>query len=134
MNIKSYRIKKLTILMAAVAALCPSKWLMAAMPTAVDSGSSGAATSGDWLALLTGYVDKGTDPIAWGVVIMTFIIVAVAVLSKFNEARRNPRPPVGLFGIPGVKTEYAEVWLTAVVGAVILLFVIFIVTQATTVI
>ncbi len=131
MNTKPYQIKKLTILMATVATLCPSKWLMAAMPTAVDSGASGAATSGDWLALLTGYLDKGVDPIAWGIVIMTFIVVAVAVLAKFNEARRNPRPPVGMFGIPGTKTEYAEVWLTAVVGAVILLFVIFIVTQAT---
>ncbi len=131
MNTKPYQIKKLTILMATVATLWPSKKLMAVMPTAVDSGGSGAATNGDWLALLTGYLDKGVDPIAWGIVIMTFIIVAVAVLSKFNEARRNPRPPVGMFAIPGVKTEYAEVWLTAVVGAVILLFVIFIVTQAT---
>jgi len=108
--------------------------LMAAIPTAVDSGASGAAISGDWLALLTGYVDKGADPLAWGIGIMAFIIVAVAVLSKFNDARRNPLPPVGKFGLPGNKTQWSEVWLTAVVGGVILLFVIFMVTQGTTVI
>lgn len=129
-----YSVKKKTVLISTgLLALCLSKALMAAMPTAVTKGSYSAG-SGDWLALLTGYLDSGTDPLAWGIVIMTFIVVAVAVLAKFNEARRNPKPPVGLFGIPGVKTEYAEVWLTAVVGAVILLFVIFIVTQATTVI
>lgn len=113
-------------------ALSPS--LMATMPTAVDSGASGAATSGDWLALLAGYFDKGTDPLAWGIVIMAFILVAIAVIGKFNDARRNPRPGVGLFGLPGNKTEWSEVWLTAVVGGVVLLFVIFIATEGTKII
>lgn len=111
-----------------------SPLLMAAMPTAVDSGVSGAAISGDWLALLAGYFDKGTDPLAWGSVIMTFIVVAIAVWDKFDDARRNPRPPLGNFGLPGNKTQYSEVWLTAVVGSVILLFVIFMVTQGTKII
>lgn len=113
-------------------ALSPS--LMATMPTAVDSGASGAATSSDWLALLAGYFDKGTDPLAWGIVIMAFIVVAIAVIGKFNGARRNPRPGVGLFGLPGNKTEWSEVWLTAVVGGVVLLLVIFIVTEGTKII
>ena len=108
--------------------------VMAAMPTAVDSGASGAATSGDWLALLTGYLDKGIDPLAWGAVIMTFIIVAIAVLSKFNSARRDAIQPLGRFNAPNFKGEWSEVWLTAVVGAVILLFVIFMAAQATQVI
>jgi integrating conjugative element membrane protein (TIGR03745 family) len=94
---------------------------MAAMPTAVDSGSSGAATSGDWLALLTGYVDKGTDLIAWGVAILGFIVLAVVTLGKFNDARKN-------------KAEWSEVGLTAGVGVVILLFMVFLSTEATKVI
>ena len=115
-------------------ALSVSDILLAAMPTAVDSGASGAATSGDWLALLTGYLDKGVDPLAWGAVIMTFIIVAIAVLSKFNSARRNAVQPMGRLSAPNFKGEWAEVWLTAVIGAVILLFVIFMATQATQVV
>ncbi len=94
---------------------------MAAMPTAVDSGASGAATSGDWLALLTGYVDKGTDLIAWGVAILGFIVLAVVTLGKFNDARKN-------------KAEWSEVGLTAGVGVVILLFMVFLSTEATKVI
>ena len=94
---------------------------MAAMPTAVDSGASGAATSGDWMALLTGYVDKGTDLIAWGVAILGFIVLAVVTLGKFNDARKN-------------KAEWSEVGLTAGVGVVILLFMVFLSTEATKVI
>ena len=94
---------------------------MAAMPTAVDSGASGAATSGDWLALLTGYLDKGTDLIAWGVAILGFVVLAVVTLGKFNEARKN-------------KAEWSEVGLTAGVGVVILLFMVFLATEATKVI
>ena len=93
---------------------------MAAMPTAVDSGASGAA-SGDWLALLTGYLDKGTDLIAWGVAILGFVVLAVVTLGKFNEARKN-------------KAEWSEVGLTAGVGVVILLFMVFLATEATKVI
>ena len=94
---------------------------MAAMPTAVDSGASGAATSGDWLALLTGYVDKGTDLIAWGVAILGFIVLAVVTLLKFNDARKG-------------RAEWNEVGLTAGVGTVILLFMVFLATEATKVI
>ena len=95
--------------------------VMAAMPTAVDSGSSGAATSGDWLALLTGYLDKGTDLIAWGVAILGFIVLGVVTLGKFNEARKG-------------RAEWSEVGLTAGVGTVILLFMVFLATEATKVI
>ncbi len=107
--------------------------LMAAIPTVDDKGSA-AASSGDWLDLLTAYLDVGTDPLAWAAVIMTFIIVLIAVIGKFNDARLNPRPPLGNFGLPGTKTEWSEVTLTAVVGVVILLLVIFVATQATQVI
>jgi len=110
---------KMTVLITALA-LLPLQ-AMATMPKAVDSGGSGAATSGDWLALLTGYLDKGTDLIAWGVAILGFIVLAVVTLGKFNEARKG-------------KAEWAEVGLTAGVGAVILLFMVFLATEATKVI
>jgi len=115
----SQRVCKLTVLLA-VLCLMPYH-AMAAMPTAVDSGASGAATSGDWLALLTGYFDKGTDLIAWGVAILGFIVLAVVTLGKFNDARKN-------------KAEWSEVGLTAGVGVVILLFMVFLATEATKVI
>lgn len=111
---------KISLLVVTGLALMPFQ-AMAAMPTAVDSGSSGAATSGDWLALLTGYFDKGTDLIAWGVAILGFIVLAVVTLGKFNEARKN-------------KAEWSEVGLTAGVGVVILLFMVFLATEATKVI
>ena len=113
-NHKIYR------LLMAVLFLMPLQ-VMAAMPTAVDSGASGAATSGDWLALLTGYLDKGTDLIAWGVAILGFIVLGVVTLGKFNDARKN-------------KAEWSEVGLTAGVGTVILLFMVFLATEATKVI
>jgi len=115
----SQTVCKLTALLA-VLCLVPYQ-AMAAMPTAVDSGASGAATSGDWLALLTGYFDKGTDLIAWGVAILGFIVLAVVTLGKFNDARKN-------------KAEWSEVGLTAGVGVVILLFMVFLATEATKVI
>jgi hypothetical protein len=128
------QIKVLGLFSILMAGLSP---VMAVMPTAVSKGSgSSAYTSGsdDWLQLLVGYFDDGTDPLAWGVVIMTFIVVAIAVLGKYNDARRNPKPPVGLFGLPGTKTEWGEVWATAVIGAAVLLFVIFIATEGTQII
>ncbi|MCU7801182.1 MAG: DUF2976 domain-containing protein [gamma proteobacterium symbiont of Lucinoma myriamae] len=106
---------------------------MAAMPTAVDKGS-GAATSGDWLSLMTSYLDSGTDVIAWGATILVFIVVAVVVIMKFNDARRNAMPGIGQGARPGNKTEWSEVGLTAGVGVVILLFVVFLATEATKVI
>ena len=111
---------KIALLLVASFVLMPLQ-VMAAMPTAVDSGSSGAATSGDWLALLTGYLDKGTDLIAWGVAILGFIVLGVVTLGKFNEARKG-------------RAEWSEVGLTAGVGTVILLFMVFLATEATKVI
>ncbi len=93
---------------------------MALMPTAEGKGST-AATSGDWLDLFTKYLDSGADVIAWGAVILAFIVVAVVTVGKFNDARKN-------------KAEWAEVGLTAGVGTVILLFVVFLATEATKVI
>ena len=110
---------KITALMGAMT-LLPLK-VMAAMPTAVDSGGSGAATNGDWLALMTGYLDKGTDLIAWAVAILGFIVLGVVTLGKFNDARKG-------------KAEWSEVGLTAGVGVVILLFMVFMATEATKVI
>ena len=112
--------QKITLLLMAGFVLMPLQ-VMAAMPTAVDSGGSGAATSGDWLALLTGYLDKGTDLIAWGVAILGFIVLGVVTLGKFNEARKG-------------RAEWSEVGLTAGVGTVILLFMVFLATEATKVI
>ncbi len=111
--------KKMTALIVALA-LLPLQ-AMAVMPTAVDSGGSGAATNGDWLALLTGYLDKGTDLIAWAVAILGFIVLAVVTLGKFNDARKG-------------KAEWSEVGLTGGVGVVILLFMVFLATEATKVI
>ena len=111
---------KIALLLVAGFVLMPLQ-VMAAMPTAVDSGASGAATSGDWLALLTGYLDKGTDLIAWGVAILGFIVLGVVTLGKFNEARKG-------------RAEWSEVGLTAGVGTVILLFMVFLATEATKVI
>ncbi len=109
---------KITTLLSAMA-LLPLQ-AMAAMPTAVSKGGY-QANSGDWLALLTGYLDSGTDLIAWGVAILGFIVLGVVTLGKFNDARKG-------------KAEWSEVGLTAGVGVVILLFMVFLATEATKVI
>lgn len=111
--------QQISLLLMAVA-LIPTQ-VMAVMPTAVDSGGSGAATSGDYLALITGYLDEGTDLLAWGVAILGFIVLAVVTLMKFNDARKG-------------RAEWNEVGLTAGVGTVILLFMVFLATEATKVI
>ncbi|MCU7801181.1 MAG: TIGR03745 family integrating conjugative element membrane protein [gamma proteobacterium symbiont of Lucinoma myriamae] len=113
------RFNQLILLLMSGLTLIPAH-VMAAMPTAVDKGS-GAAASGAWLALMTSYLDSGTDVIAWGATILAFIVVAVVVIMKFNDARKG-------------RAEWNEVGLTAGVGVVILLFVVFLATEATKVI
>jgi len=112
--------RKGALLTAMVVGLMPLQAVLAAMPTAVEKGSS-AATSGDWLALMTGYLDSGTDLLAWGAAILGFIVVAVVTIMKFNDARKG-------------RAEWNEVGLTGGVGVVILLFVVFLATEATKVI
>jgi integrating conjugative element membrane protein (TIGR03745 family) len=114
---------KVGLLMAVFTIFTPLQ-AMAAMPTAVSKGAGASAYtagSGDWLQLLTGYFDSGTDLLAWAVAILGFIVLAVVTLGKFNDARKN-------------KAEWSEVGLTAGVGAVILMFMVFLATEATAVI
>lgn len=89
------------------------------LPTPVAPGGVGAG-SGDWLALIRGYIRDGAIVLGLALSVVALIWVAYTGLSKFNEARNG-------------KAEWMEVGVTVVVGAVLLLFIMFLLNQAATI-
>ena len=88
---------------------------MAALPTSVPPSTAPAA--GDWLGLIKGYIKDGGVVIGLFIAVAGFLWLAWMVIADINEARRG-------------KKEWAEVGLTAVVGAGGFLFVSYFLGQA----
>ncbi|WP_245795247.1 TIGR03745 family integrating conjugative element membrane protein [Thioalkalivibrio denitrificans] len=78
------------------------------------------ADSGNWLAFIRGYIRDGAIVLGLALSVVALIWVAYTGLSKFNEARNG-------------KAEWMEVGVTVVVGAVLLLFIMFLLNQAATI-
>lgn len=89
-------------------------WL-AALPTQV--APSTAPASGDWIALISGYIKDGAAVLGLTVATLGFIWVAYIGFAKFNDARQG-------------RAEWAEVGIFGVVGAVILIFASYLLTEA----
>ena len=89
--------------------------LRADLPTAV--APSTAPTDGDWIALISGYIKDGSLVLGLAIAAVGFLWVAYVGFAKFNEARQG-------------KAEWAEVGVLAVVGAVVLIFASYLLTEA----
>ncbi len=88
---------------------------MAALPTPVAPSTAPAAS--DWLGIIQGYIKDGGLVIGLFIAVAGFLWLAWMVIADINEARRG-------------KKEWAEVGLTAVVGAAGFLFVSYFLGQA----
>ncbi len=91
----------------------------AALPTPVEPSTSPAA--GDWIALIKGYIKDGGLVLGLAIAVMGFLWVAYLAFAKFNEARQG-------------KAEWAEVGVLGIVGAIVLIFASYLLTEASGVI
>lgn len=78
---------------------------------------STAPTEGDWIGLISGYIKDGATVMGLAIATIGFLWVAYIGFSKFNEARQG-------------RAEWAEVGVFAVVGAVVLIFASYLLTEA----
>ena len=93
--------------------------LLAALPTPV--APSLGQPKGDWLTLIKGYIKDGGLVLGLAIAVVAFLWIAWITISKFNEARAG-------------KAEWGEVGLTAVMAAGVMIFISFLLTEASTVI
>ena len=91
----------------------PSVW--AALPTPVAPSTAPAA--GDWIGLISGYIKDGGLVLGLAIAVLGFLWVAYLGFAKFNEARQG-------------KAEWAEVGVLGIVGAVVLIFASYLLTEA----
>ena len=89
--------------------------LIAALPTPVAPSTAPAA--GDWIGLIQGYIKDGGLVLGLAISVMGFLWVAYLGFAKFNEARQG-------------KAEWAEVGVLGIVGAVVLIFASYLLTEA----
>ena len=92
-----------------------SDLLRADLPKAVPPSTS--PKDGDWIALISGYIKDGSLVLGLAIAAVGFLWVAYVGFAKFNEARQG-------------KAEWAEVGVLAVVGAVVLIFASYLLTEA----
>ncbi|KAA1192715.1 TIGR03745 family integrating conjugative element membrane protein [Pseudohalioglobus sediminis] len=101
-------------LLAAVAAFLPLP-LWAALPTPVAPSTAPAA--GDWIGLIQGYIKDGGLVLGLAIAVLGFLWIAYLGFAKFNEARQG-------------KAEWAEVGVLGIVGAIVLIFASYLLTEA----
>jgi len=90
------------------------------LPTPVDP-TIGGAPGGNWLQLIRGYIGDGAVILGLAIATIGLLWVAYTGVAKFNECR------VG-------KAEWSELGVLGIVGAVVLLFMMFLLNQAATII
>lgn len=78
---------------------------------------STAPPPGDWIGLIQGYIRDGGLVLGLAIAILGFLWVAYLAFAKFNEARQG-------------KAEWAEVGVLGIVGAVVLIFASYLLTEA----
>ena len=86
------------------------------LPSPVDP-SSGAVDDGDWISLIRGYIADGALVLGLAVGTVGLLWIAYTAIAKFNECRQG-------------KAEWSELGVLGIVGAVVLLFVMFLIGQA----
>ena len=89
--------------------------LWAALPTPVAPSTGPPA--GDWIGLIQGYIKDGGLVLGLAIAVLGFLWVAYLGFAKFNEARQG-------------KAEWAEVGVLGIVGAIVLIFASYLLTEA----
>jgi hypothetical protein len=113
-----------------------------ALPAPVAPSTAPAASN--WLELVKGYINDGALVLALAISIVAFIAVAYGAIAKFNAARQSKaewggRRSIALGHFTEIRqpkkgaTEWAEVGLLAIVGAVLLLVISFLVNEVTSI-
>jgi integrating conjugative element membrane protein (TIGR03745 family) len=92
----------------------------AALPAAY-AGTGETVTDGNWFNLIKNYISEGGDLIGLGLTILAFLVASYFVLAKVGEARKG-------------KAEWAEVGVTAGMGAAAVVLIGFFADQAQSVI
>ena len=87
----------------------------AALPTPVAPSTAPAA--GDLIALIKGYINDGGLVLGLAIAVLGFLWIAYLGFAKFNEARQG-------------KAEWAEVGVLGIVGAIVLIFASYLLTEA----
>jgi len=87
----------------------------AALPTPV--APSTAPPAGDWIGLIQGYIKDGGLVLGLAIAVLGFLWIAYLGFAKFNEARQG-------------KAEWAEVGVLGIVGAIVLIFASYLLTEA----
>ena len=96
-------------------ALLPAQSVRAALPTPVAPSTGPAA--GDWIGLIQGYIKDGGLVLGLAIAVLGFLWIAYLGFAKFNEARQG-------------KAEWAEVGVLGIVGAIVLIFASYLLTEA----
>ena len=96
-------------------ALAATQSVWAALPTPVAPSTAPAA--GDWSALISGYIKDGGLVLGLAIAVLGFLWIAYLGFAKFNEARQG-------------KAEWAEVGVLGIVGAIVLIFASYLLTEA----
>lgn len=96
-------------------AMSPYHSVWAALPTPVPPSTAPAA--GDWVGLIQGYIKDGGLVLGLAIAVLGFLWIAYLGFAKFNEARQG-------------KAEWAEVGVLGIVGAVVLIFASYLLTEA----
>ncbi|MBR9910321.1 MAG: TIGR03745 family integrating conjugative element membrane protein [Gammaproteobacteria bacterium] len=89
--------------------------LWAALPTPVAPSTDPDA--GDWIGLIQGYIKDGGLVLGLAIAVLGFLWIAYLGFAKFNEARQG-------------KAEWAEVGVLGIVGAIVLIFASYLLTEA----
>ena len=105
-------LRQLVIAMAVVLFPLP---IWAALPTPVPPSTGPAA--GDWIGLIQGYIKDGGLVLGLAIAVLGFLWIAYLGFAKFNEARQG-------------KAEWAEVGVLGIVGAIVLIFASYLLTEA----
>ncbi len=92
---------------------------LAALPTPV--APSNGAPNGNWLDLMQGYVKDVGLVIGLLIAVVVFLWMSWILIAKFNEARRG-------------QADWGEVGVVAVVGVGVMIFISYILTEASNVI
>ena len=110
-------VKSVRKMVAAIGLLAMSagQSVWAALPTPVAPSTAPAA--GDWIALIKGYIKDGGLVLGLAIAVLGFLWIAYLGFSKFNEARQG-------------KAEWAEVGVLGIVGAIVLIFASYLLTEA----
>ncbi|WP_431065662.1 TIGR03745 family integrating conjugative element membrane protein [Methylotuvimicrobium sp.] len=96
-----------------------SNMAQAALPAPV--APSNAPAAGNWLELIKGYAKDAGLVIGLIIAVVAFLWIGWITIAKFNEARAG-------------RAEWGEVGLTAVVAAGVMIFISFLLTEASNVI